>query len=70
MHGLYHVAANPINKFALLNLIAVTYGKNIEICKDEALVIDRSLDAEKFCTETGYAPPDWPALIADMRKFG
>jgi dTDP-4-dehydrorhamnose reductase len=68
MHGLYHVAASPINKFELLQLFAATYGKNIEIRKDESVVIDRSLDPAKFHAETGYVAPDWPSLIAEMHN--
>ncbi|MCO7506512.1 MULTISPECIES: SDR family oxidoreductase [unclassified Pseudomonas] len=64
--GLYHVAADPISKHALLNLIAAQYGKVIEIVPDERVVIDRSLDAQRFNTATGYVVPGWKALIQTM----
>lgn len=69
LHGLYHVAAAPINKFDLLSLVAQVYGKQIEIVPSDALVIDRSLDASRFQAATGYTPPAWPALIAHMHQF-
>lgn len=69
LHGLYHVATKPINKFDLLNLVAVAYGKEIEIIPDESLVIDRSLNAERFMKATGYVAPEWPALIQRMYEF-
>lgn len=69
LHGLYHVAAAPINKFDLLNLVAQVYGKQIAIVPSDALVIDRSLDASRFQAATGYTPPAWPALIAHMHQF-
>jgi dTDP-4-dehydrorhamnose reductase len=69
LHGLYHVAAAPINKFDLLNLVAQVYGKQIAIVPSDALVIDRSLDASRFQAATGYTPPAWPALIARMHQF-
>ena len=42
--GLCHVAAEPINKFDLLQLVRDAFGIDIEIEPDDELVIDRSLD--------------------------
>lgn len=67
--GLYHVAAAPINKYDLLHLIATIYGKQITIVPSDDLVIDRSLDARRFNTATGYSPPPWPELIRRMHAF-
>lgn len=69
LRGLYHVAAKPINKFDLLNLVAKAYGKDIQIIPSEQLVIDRSLCAEKFRLATGYVAPEWPVLIKRMAEF-
>ena len=69
LHGLYHVASKPINKFDLLQLIAKAYGKDTKINPSEELVIDRSLNADRFNQATGYEPPEWPALIKRMNKF-
>jgi dTDP-4-dehydrorhamnose reductase len=69
LHGLYHVAAKPINKFDLLNLVATTYGKDIQITPDETLVIDRSLNADRFKESTGYVASEWPALVQRMYEF-
>lgn len=66
LNGLYHVAAEPIDKFRLLSLVAAQYGKSIEIRPDDALVIDRSLDGSRFRAATGYVAPDWPELIRRM----
>lgn len=69
LHGLYHVSAKPINKFDLLQMLAQAYGKNIEINPSEELVIDRSLNSDRFKEATGYAPPEWPTLIQRMCEF-
>lgn len=69
LSGLYHVAAKPIDKFSLLKLIAGVYGKTIEIAPDEKLVIDRSLDASRFQSATGYVAPEWAALIKLMHAY-
>ena len=66
LNGLYHVAAEPIAKRDLLQLVALQYGKEIEIRPDDALVINRSLDGTRFREATGYVAPAWPELIRLM----
>lgn len=66
LHGLYHVAAEPVSKFDLLRMVASEYAKQIEIRPDDGLVIDRSLDGTRFRQACGYAAPAWPELIRRM----
>jgi dTDP-4-dehydrorhamnose reductase len=70
LRGLYHVASEPIDKCALLQLIARTYGKTIDIKPDHCLVVDRSLDAARFRAATDYAARAWPELLREMHDFG
>jgi dTDP-4-dehydrorhamnose reductase len=69
LSGLYHVASAPISKYDLLKLIADVYGKKIEIKPDDTLVIDRSLNAERFKDATGYVAPPWQQLVRQMYEF-
>lgn len=69
LHGLYHVAAKPINKFDLLKLVAKIYDKDIEIIPSDEMVIDRSLNADCFQEASGYVAPDWPVLVQSMYEF-
>jgi dTDP-4-dehydrorhamnose reductase len=69
LHGIYHVASKAISKCDLLRLVAETYGKSIEIIPLYEPVIDRSLNADRFLTATGYEPPDWPELIRIMHFY-
>jgi dTDP-4-dehydrorhamnose reductase len=69
LHGVYHVSAEPINKYDLLRLVGESYGKATRIAPDDRLVIDRSLDSRRFRDLTGYAPPSWPELVRSMRDF-
>jgi dTDP-4-dehydrorhamnose reductase len=68
LHGLYHVSANPVAKFDLLNMVAKAYEKEIVIQPDDEIVIDRSLDSSLFHLATGYQATDWPDLIEKMRQ--
>lgn len=69
LRGVYHVSADAIDKFSLLQLVKQVYGKSIEITPDDALVIDRSLNSDRFRKETDYTPPSWPTLIEEMHAF-
>jgi dTDP-4-dehydrorhamnose reductase len=69
LHGIYHVAAEPISKFNLLELVRQQYGKRIQMIPDSSVVIDRSLSAERFRRATGYSPPSWREMIATMHAF-
>jgi dTDP-4-dehydrorhamnose reductase len=69
LRGLYHVASKPIDKCELLQLVADVYGKRIEIVPDDKLVIDRSLNADRFTTATGYVASPWPELIRRMYDY-
>jgi dTDP-4-dehydrorhamnose reductase len=69
LSGVYHVAAKPISKYDLLRLVADVYGKSIVIEPDDQLIIDRSLNADRFRQATGYVAPDWPELIKLMYSY-
>lgn len=69
LHGLYHVAAEPISKHDLLQIVNREYGKALQIEADGKVKVDRSLDASRFKEATGYVAPAWPSLIAQMREF-
>lgn len=69
LSGLYHVAGPSIGKYDLLQLIAKEYNKKIKIEHDELVVIDRSLNPDKFRDATGYVSPDWPSLIKSMHSY-
>ncbi|TYK70586.1 SDR family oxidoreductase [Comamonas sp. Z3] len=67
--GLYHVSAEPINKFDLLEIVAKVYQKDIEILPDDHLLIDRSLDSTRFRNATGFQPAPWQDLVQAMHDF-
>ena len=69
LRGVYHVSAEPIDKHALLQLLAQVYGKTTPIEPDGKLVIDRSLDSTRFRQATGYQPAPWPELVRQMHRF-
>ena len=70
LRGLYHVSAAPIDKHSLLTLVRDAYARDIDIIADDALVIDRSLNSDRFRAAAKYAPPAWPDLVRAMHAFG
>ena len=68
LKGLYHLSVDPISKLDLLQLIANTYDKKINIVPDDAVVIDRSLNSDRFRSATGFVPKPWTQLVEDMRR--
>lgn len=68
--GLYHVSAPPIDKFTLLQLVQRAWDKAIDIEPDDGLVIDRSLNSDRFRSAVSFVPPAWPELVHEMRAFG
>jgi dTDP-4-dehydrorhamnose reductase len=68
MHGVWHVASEPISKFDFLALVKKVYGLRIEIERDETVVYDRSLNASRFREATGFIPPTWTDMIEQMYR--
>ncbi len=66
LSGIYHVAAEPINKFDLLNLVNKYYNASVTITPSNELKIDRSMDASKFNELTGFKPKSWDQMIREM----
>jgi dTDP-4-dehydrorhamnose reductase len=66
MYGVWHIASDPISKFDLLSLVKQAFGLNIKIEPDEAVICDRSLNAERFRQATGFVAPPWYDMIEQM----
>jgi dTDP-4-dehydrorhamnose reductase len=68
LFGLFHIGSNSISKYDLLKKINFLYKKKINLIFDDKVVIDRSLNSEKFKLATGYNPPQWNELLEIMKK--
>ena len=60
LHGLYHVASQPISKYDLLCLIRQVFELDIDIQPVAGEVSDRTLQADRFLAVTGFDCPGWP----------
>lgn len=66
LNGLWHVGSEPISKYALLQLIREHFKRGPEIAPDEQVYCDRRLDSTPFRERTGWSPPGWPDMIAEL----
>ena len=65
--GLWHVAADPINKYDLLRMLADKIGRtDLVIEADDEFACDRSLDGSLFRQEAGYTSPAWNELLDEL----
>jgi dTDP-4-dehydrorhamnose reductase len=67
LEGVWHVSAEPIGKFDLLQIVNRIYGAGIEIVRDETFVCDRRLDSTRFRNRTAWLPRSWSDMIVEVR---
>jgi dTDP-4-dehydrorhamnose reductase len=68
LDGIWHIAAEPINKFELLTLIKEKGGLDVQIEPDDTFSCDRSLNGTRFRKATSFVPPTWSDMISDLFK--
>ncbi|MDF1578946.1 MAG: SDR family oxidoreductase, partial [Desulfobulbales bacterium] len=65
--GLWHVASAPINKYELLKRLSTELGRtDLKLLPDSDFFCERSLDGSRFNQKTGYEPPSWDMMLADL----
>ena len=64
--GMWHVSADPIDKYTLLTMLAEQLHWNVDLTPSDDLVIDRSLDSSLFRERTGWMPPTWESMLAGL----
>jgi len=66
LSGLWHLSAEPIDKYTLLTELAGRLGWEVRLDPVGEPAIDRSLDSSRFRDRTGWAPPGWDAMLAAL----
>lgn len=64
--GLYHLSAEPIDKYSLLNLVKEEYSTEMDIIDYPDFVINRSLNSDRLRSTLNFTPPNWQELIKKM----
>ena len=66
LQGVWHVAGDPISKYDLLGIVNDAFGLGSALQPDDSFFCDRTLDASRFTNATGYRPPTWQAMVAEL----
>ena len=67
LHGVWHVASEPISKYDLLVRLLGRLGRtDVVIMPSDEFVCDRTLRADAFNKRTGYKPPSWDAMLGEL----
>ena len=66
LRGVWHVAGDPISKYDLLGIVNDAFGLGSTLRPDDSFFCDRTLDASRFNNATGYRPPTWQAMVAEL----
>ncbi len=68
LKGLWHLSADPIDKYTLLTKASEKLGWDVDLTPSDELVIDRSLDSTRFRQRTGWTPPSWDEMLAELAR--
>ena len=63
---MFHLAGPKISKYDLLSLIKKAFELDVDLVAEDDFILDRSLRSDRFQSETGYSPPSWEAMIAEL----
>jgi dTDP-4-dehydrorhamnose reductase len=66
--GLWHLSADPIDKYALLADLAGHLGWDVHLTPLDEPAIDRSLDSTLFRMRTGWTPPSWAEMLEALAR--
>jgi dTDP-4-dehydrorhamnose reductase len=69
LEGLYHLGAEPIDKYRLLCMLRDAFSLEIEIERDDSVEVDRSLDSSRFRRATGWEPPSWAEMVSELAEM-
>lgn len=67
LHGVWHVASDPISKYDLLVELFSRLGRtDVDVVPDDTFMCDRTLVAARFNEATGYRPPRWDTMLDEL----
>ena len=68
LDGLWHVSGDPISKFDLLVALQGALGRPISVAPEGSVVIDRTMNSDRFQAALGYKPPTWNEMLAELAR--
>lgn len=66
LHGIWHVASEPISKYDLLDGLFRRIGRDGRVRPEDGLVSDRTMSGEAFEKATGYQVMSWDDMLDEL----
>ncbi|RYZ86180.1 MAG: SDR family oxidoreductase [Proteobacteria bacterium] len=66
--GVYQLASEPITKFEILELLNDKFNVGAQIQESGEYTSDKTLDSSRFTEATGFVPPKWSSMIAELAQ--
>ena len=66
LYGIYNISSLPISKYDLITKINTYFNLNIEIERDSSYYSNKSLNSDKFFSETNFKKPNWDEMLSDL----
>ena len=66
LNGIYNISSKPISKFQLITKINQLFKLNIDIEKDSSFSSNKSLNSDKFFSNTKFDKPKWDSMLLDL----
>ena len=66
LYGIYNISSPPISKYDLITKINIYFKLNIELERDSSYYSNKSLNSNRFFTETNFTKPNWDEMLNDL----
>jgi len=66
LYGIYNISSPPISKYDLITKINIYFKLNIELERDSSYYSNKSLNSDRFFTETNFTKPNWDEMLNDL----
>jgi dTDP-4-dehydrorhamnose reductase len=66
LNGIYNISSPAISKYDLITKINTYFNLNIEIERDSSYYSNKSLNSDRFFSETNFKKPNWDEMLNDL----
>ena len=66
LNGIYNISSPPISKYDLITKINTYFNLNIEIERDSSYYSNKSLNSDRFFSDTNLKKPNWDEMLNDL----
>lgn len=68
LSGIWNVSSRPISKYELIKKINDQFMLNIDIVRDSSFYSNKSLNSNRFFSETNFEIPNWDDMLSELYR--